>query len=97
MRCARIFGYHRAAVYGKYVTFTRNMAALTPSLLPEWQYLHGATFTIDDQDEILADAWIDHPATDPYLGLCPADAAHELLENLLIYNRRMLPNERNFQ
>lgn len=78
------------------VTFTRNTAALTPSMLPEWQYLHGATFTIEDQDGLLADAWIDHPATDPILSPCAADAADELLGNLLIYNSRVLPNDRNF-
>ena len=78
------------------ITFTRNQAALTPSLLPQWQYLHGATFTIEDQDAILANAWIDHPATDPFLGPCPADAAHEVLGNLLIYNGQMLLNGRNF-
>jgi hypothetical protein len=26
------------------VTFTRNTAALNPAMLPQWQYLHGATF-----------------------------------------------------
>jgi hypothetical protein len=78
------------------VTFTRNTAALTPSTLPEWQYLHGATYTIDDQDEVLASAWIDHPATDPILGPCPADAVHEVLGNVLIYNDVILTNGRNF-
>ena len=33
-----------------------------------WQYLHGATFTISDRDGTLAEAWIDHPASDPVLG-----------------------------
>jgi len=78
------------------ITFTRSTAALTPSTLPQWQYLHGATFTIDDQEGILADAWIDHPAIDPILGPCPADAAHEFLGNVLIYNNVILPNGRNF-
>jgi len=78
------------------ITFTRSTAALTPSTLPEWQYLHGATFTIDDQDGLLADAWIDHPATDPILGPCPADAVDEVLGNVLIYNNVILPNGRNF-
>jgi photosystem II stability/assembly factor-like uncharacterized protein len=78
------------------VTFTRNTAALTPAMLPQWQYLHGATFTIEDEDGVLANAWIDHPATDPFLGPCPADAKHEALDNVLIYNGHELPNGRNF-
>jgi len=78
------------------ITFTRNQAALNPSILSQWQYLHGATFTIEDRDAILADAWIDHPATDPFLGPCPADAAHEALGNVLIYNGSVLLNGRNF-
>jgi len=78
------------------VTFTRNMAALNAALLPQWQYLHDATFTISDQDAVLAGAWIDHPATDPFLGPCPADATHEALGNVLIHNGQALPNGRNF-
>ena len=45
------------------VTFTRNSAALDATMLPRWQYLHGAIFTIADSDGILADAWIDHPVS----------------------------------
>jgi hypothetical protein len=78
------------------VTFTRNQAALTFALLSLWQYLHGATFTIDDRDGTLANAWIDHPATDPFLGPCPGDATHEPLLNTLIYNGVEVPNDRNF-
>jgi len=78
------------------VTFTRNVAALNPSMLPQWQYLHAATFVITDRDGTLADAWIDHPEFDPFLGPCPGDAAHEPLVNVLIYNDAMLPNGRNF-
>jgi hypothetical protein len=78
------------------VTFTRSTAALTPSMLPQWQYLHAATFVISDRDGTLADAWIDHPASDPFLGPCPGDAAPEPLENALIYNGVALPNGRNF-
>ena len=77
------------------LTFTRNTAALTPSMLPQWQYLHAATFVISDRDGTLADAWIDHPASDPFLGPCPGDAAHEPLQNALIYNGVAL-NGRNF-
>jgi hypothetical protein len=78
------------------VTFTRNAAALTPSMLPQWQYLHATTFMISDGDGTLADAWIDHPATDPFVGPCPGDAAHEPLENVLIYNGDPLLQGRNF-
>jgi hypothetical protein len=78
------------------ITFTRSLAALTPALLPQFQYLHGATFTISDIDGVLAGAWIDHPDTDPFLGPCPADATREALGNVLIYNDQVLPNGRNF-
>ncbi len=78
------------------VTFTRNAAALNPAALPQWQYLHGATFTITDPQETLAGAWIDHPERDPFLGPCAGDAVHELLANTLRYNGVELPNGRNF-
>ena len=77
------------------VTFTRNQAALDPALLPQWQYLHNSIFTISDPDAVLAEAWIDHPATDPLLGSCPADVTHEALGNVLIYNGQEL-HGRNF-
>jgi hypothetical protein len=78
------------------ITTTRNNAALTPSMLPMWQYLHGATFSISDRDQTLMGAWIDHPTADPFVGPCPADATHEILENTLIYNGVEVPNGRNF-
>jgi hypothetical protein len=78
------------------VTFGRSLAALDPSILPLWQYLHGTTFDISDRDGTLADAWIDHPSTDPYVGPCPADTTHESLGNNLNYNGTALPNGRNF-
>lgn len=78
------------------ITFTRFNAALNPSLLPLWQYLHGATFEISDNDGTLASARIDHPATDPFVGPCPGDETHEPLDNTLIYNGVTLPNGRNF-
>jgi hypothetical protein len=79
------------------VTFTRNTAALNPALLPLWQYLHAATFAISDRDGTLTGAWIDHPASDPILGPCPADATNEPLGNVLLYNGFvLLPNGRNF-
>jgi len=78
------------------VTFTRNSAALNPAILPDWQYLHGATFTISDTDGSLADARIDHPQRDPFVGPCPADATQEALGNVLIYNGQELANGKNF-
>lgn len=78
------------------ITFGRSLAALDPSILPLWQYLHGTTFDISDRDGTLQDAWIDHPANDPYIGPCPADATNESLENVLMYNGAAVPNGRNF-
>jgi Protein of unknown function (DUF1565) len=78
------------------VTFTRNQAALNTSMLSQWQYLHAATFTIADSDGALADAWIDHPTSDPFVGPCPGDASNEHLGNVLLYNGIALPNGRNF-
>ena len=78
------------------VTFTRNTAAINQDTLTQWQYLHGATFTISDPDNALAGAFIDHPEADPFLGPCPGDAAHETLGNMLLYNGILLPNGRNF-
>jgi hypothetical protein len=78
------------------VTFTRNTAAIDPTQLPQWQYLHGATLTIVDRDGVFSNAWIDHPASDPFLGPCSSDATHELLGNVLIYNGAFMQNGRNF-
>jgi hypothetical protein len=78
------------------VTFTRSTAALNPATLSQWQYLHGATFTISDPDHALAGALIDHPEADPFLGPCAGDKAHETLGNILRYNGSLLPYGRNF-
>ena len=78
------------------VTFTRNTSALIPSMLPQWQYLHAAAFTITDPQGTLAGAWIDHPERDPFLGPCPEDAANEALGNILRYNDLVITNGRNF-
>ncbi len=78
------------------VTFTRNSASLSPATLSLWQYLHGASFSISDRDGTLADALIDHPAADPYVGPCPGDGTHEALGNVLTYNGSTLPYDRNF-
>jgi hypothetical protein len=74
------------------IAFTRNQAALHQFPLDLWQYLHSATYNITDPDGTLADALIDHPAVDPFVGPCPNDAAHELLDNTLIYNGTVLPH-----
>jgi hypothetical protein len=78
------------------VTFTRVTAALSPGTLNQWQYLHGATFTISDAEGALAGAWIDHPELDPFVGPCAGDAVNEPLGNVLRFNGVELPNERNF-
>jgi Protein of unknown function (DUF1565) len=78
------------------VTFTRNTAALTPSMLSLWQYLHGATFTVSDSDGTLAGAWIDNPASDPFIGPCAGDAVNEPLDNVVAYNGVTLASGKNF-
>ena len=78
------------------VTTTRSVASLNVSQLPQFQYLHGATFAILDQDESLAGAHIDHPAADPYLGPCPGDSTNEPLGNVVTYNGVVLANGKNF-
>ena len=65
-------------------------------MLSQWQYLHASTYTISDSDGTLAGAWVDHPAADPFVGPCPADASNEALGNVLLYNGTALPNGRNF-
>jgi hypothetical protein len=74
------------------ITFTRNQAALHQFPLDLWQYLHSGTFDITDNDGMLADAVIDHPELDPFVGPCPNDATHELLGNTLLYNGTVVPH-----
>lgn len=76
------------------IAFTRNTAALNQGTLHEWQYLHGATYRIEDTDETLAGYWLDHPEQDPFLGPCPDDATNETLGNTLIYNGEEVPHGR---
>ncbi len=78
------------------VTSTRAQATVNSAQLPLWQYLHNATFTIDDRDGTLAHASVNHPLSDPFVGPCPNDATHELLGNTVIYNGVVVPNGRNF-
>lgn len=73
------------------ITFTRNQAALRQVPFEPWQYLHSAAYNITDPDGTLADAVIDHPQFDPFVGPCPDDATHELLGNMLVYNGTVLP------
>lgn len=74
------------------ITFTRNQAALHQFPLDFWQYLHSAIYEITDEDGTLANALIDHPELDPFVGLCANDTTHELLSNTLIYNGTVLPH-----
>lgn len=74
------------------IAFTRNQAALHQFPLDLWQYVHSATYDITDPDGTLADALIDHPEVDPFIGPCPNDSAYELLDNTLIYNGTVLPH-----
>ena len=78
------------------VTFTRQTAAMDPSTLSGWQYLHASTISISDRHGSLAGAWIDHPERDPFVGPCPADAEQEVLGNTLLYNGVAVPNGRTF-
>jgi hypothetical protein len=74
------------------ITFTRNQAALHQFPFDLWQYLHASTYDITDPDGTLADAVIDNPAVDPFIGPCPNDAAQEVLGNTLVYNGTVLPH-----
>jgi hypothetical protein len=79
------------------VTFTRGQVFTNGNPLRDWQYLHEATFTIDDPDLTLGGSLFDHPESDPFVndgrngGTCAADEASEPLSNVLIYNDEELP------
>jgi hypothetical protein len=69
------------------ISFTRNSASFNPATRGAWQFLHGATYVIDDPEGSLTGYWLDHAETDRFTGgVCPADAAAEVLGNTLIYN-----------
>lgn len=74
------------------ITFTRITVTQNPGQRRLWQYLHGATFKIDDAEGNLTGYQLDHPAADPYTGTrCEADAAGETLGNTFIYNGTTIP------
>jgi hypothetical protein len=79
------------------ITFTQLQTTLTVLAgLPNYtafQFLHNTTFDIDDRDGTLADAYILHPATDPFVGPpCSADVNNEVLGNTLRINGLLIPN-----
>ena len=79
------------------VTFARGQVFTNGNPLKDWQYLHGATFTIDDPDRTLGYSLYDHPISDPFVndgsngGTCAADETSEPLGNTLTYNDDAIP------
>jgi hypothetical protein len=75
------------------VTFTRGQVFTNGNPLRRWQYLHGATYSIEDPDLTLLGPshLFDHPLLDPFpppgtVGTCDADQTNEALNNTLWYN-----------
>ncbi|AMO23696.1 hypothetical protein GCM10027034_37060 [Ramlibacter solisilvae] len=70
------------------ISFTRLQTTLGIPTAPlsRCQYLHGATYSIDDRGGVFAGAKFDHPATDPFIGPCAADLTNEPLNNVLTIN-----------
>jgi hypothetical protein len=79
------------------IAFTRGSTAINTAQRPQYQYLHGATFTVDDRDRSLAGYLFDHPKDDPYLGSCTGDQTRESLGNTLIVNGEIIPNGGNIR
>jgi hypothetical protein len=76
------------------VSFTRAQVFTAPVTNPpeNWQYLHNATFSIDDPDLSLAQFVVDHPLLDPYTGgNCDDDITNEALNNRFLYNGMEMP------
>lgn len=74
-----------------WVLFTRVFAR--PRQPAQWGYLHGARFEITDPEGSIAGFPFHHPEHDTWVdGVCPADAAAEPLDNMLIYNGAVIPN-----
>lgn len=75
---------------------TRSVLEGTTPSFPTIQFLHSATYNIIDPDGTLADAYILHPKTDPFVGPpCAADAEREELHNTLRINGVIVPNSGN--
>ena len=80
------------------ISFTQLQTTLSvlegnPPPYAQFQFLHITTFTIDDPDHVLAGAYIDHPATDPFVGgTCSLDTIHEELHNTLRINGSLVDN-----
>ena len=74
------------------VTFSQFQVALsmlegTPPAFAGSQYLHIATYRIEDRDNVLVGQFTDNPATDRFVGgPCSADTIHEELHNSLYIN-----------
>ncbi len=69
------------------ISFTQLQATLGTLSLSRTQYLHIATFRIDDRDHVFTGALIDHPEKDQFVGgPCSADTIAESLGNMLSIN-----------
>ena len=59
-------------------------------------YWHGCNIRDFRQRRDLADAWIDNPASDPFLGPCPGDASNEPLGERPRQERRRAAQRQEF-
>jgi hypothetical protein len=80
-----------SAIAAAVVSTTRYLVSmkLNPAAnsLANWQYLHGATISLDDPDLVLGSFRYDHPEFDRFTGgSCTADVVAEPLGNTIIYN-----------
>jgi len=78
------------------VSFTQLQTTLGKLALASAQYLHNATFQIQDPDNVLAGKTLDHPAADPFVGgpcgvAGGTDQTKEMLGNLLIDGSLVFP------
>ena len=80
------------------ITFTQIQVMLgivegNPPNYTGSQFLHFTTYDIRDPQGSLTGAYIDHPATDPFVGgPCAADVVHEPLGNTLLINGSTVAN-----
>ncbi len=70
------------------ITFTRNTAALVPSELNRFKYLHDSTFELTYTGGQLDGYWFDHPFVDPFDGT--------VLNNTLTVNGVTIPPPARF-